>query len=127
MVLLKAGKEVLINAVALSIPTYTIMSCFRLSKSFRQEMNQLMARFWWGQTNEERKIYWLCWEKLSKPKCWGVLGFRNLEDFNIALLAKQVWRILQKPESLVAIILKAKYFPTTNILDANMGSKPSYT
>ena len=55
------------------------------------------------------------------------MGFRNLQAFNLALLTKQAWRILTNPGSLVARILKAKYFPFCDILHANLGSNPSYT
>ena len=47
--------------------------------------------------------------------------------FNLALLAKQAWRILTNPYSLAARILKAKYFPYVDILNASLGSSPLYT
>lgn len=53
----RAGKEVLIKAVAQSIPTYT-MGVFLLPAKLCNELNALCARFWWGQTGEERKIHW---------------------------------------------------------------------
>ncbi|WCJ23840.1 Ribonuclease H-like superfamily protein [Euphorbia peplus] len=56
----------------------------------------------------------------------GGLGFRWLRSFNIALLAKQCWRILKSPESLCSRILKAKYFNETNFLDAPSCSSPSF-
>ena len=46
--------------------------------------------------------------------------------FNKALLANQLWRIMQHPTSLVAKIMQAKYFPRSNILDAKLGSRPSF-
>ena len=39
----------------------------------------------------------------------GGLGFRDLEAFNLALLAKQIWRIITNRNMLVSKILKAKY------------------
>ena len=43
----KAGKEVLIKAMALAIPTYTI-SCFKLPDSLCDELTTMIRRFWWG-------------------------------------------------------------------------------
>ncbi|XP_065639127.1 uncharacterized protein LOC136071577 [Quercus suber] len=41
--------------------------------------------------------------------------------------SKQAWRILTNPSSLAACILKAKYFPYCDVLNASLGSNPSYT
>ena len=58
-------------------------------------------------------MHWIGWEKLSKVKQSGGLGFRDLESFNQAFLAKQLWRILTRPNLLVSKILKARYFKGT--------------
>ncbi|XP_062028587.1 uncharacterized mitochondrial protein AtMg00310-like [Rosa rugosa] len=120
-----AGKEVMLKAVVQSIPTY-VMSCFELPKHLCSEMHQLMARFWWGDKVDEKKIHWLAWERLCVPKSEGGLGFRNMVHFNQALLAKQGWRILQSPESLIARLYKARYFPRCGFLEAEVTKGASY-
>ncbi|KAK3211112.1 hypothetical protein Dsin_015818 [Dipteronia sinensis] len=111
------GKDVLIKAVIQSIPTYA-MSMFRLPKSLISEIHRLCARFWWGGSMEKRKMHWCKWRKLCTRKEEGGLGFKNLETFNRALLAKQGWRILKNLESLVARVLKGCYFSRGGFLDA---------
>ena len=46
--------------------------------------------------------------------------------FNQALLAKQLWRLWKSPDSLVAQIMKAKYYPDCSTLEAPLGKKPSF-
>jgi hypothetical protein len=41
------------------------------------------------------------------------------------MLAKQAWRILKNPGALSSRILKAVYYPNTELLEATLGSSPS--
>jgi hypothetical protein len=62
---------------------------------------------------------------MNKPKFLGGLGFKDIEIFNLALLAQQAWSILQEPSSHNARILKAVCFPDVDFLSAGLGSSPS--
>jgi hypothetical protein len=55
-----------------------------------------------------------------------VWAFRDLENFNEGLLAKQGWRLVQNPNSLVAQILRANYFPNETFLESKLGHRPSF-
>jgi ribonuclease HI len=56
----------------------------------------------------------------------GGLGFRDLEAFNKAVLAKQCWRVFKSPDSLAARLLKGCYFPTVGFLDAKSKNSDSF-
>ena len=72
-------------------------------------------------------MHWYARWKLCYPKNEGGMGFRDFHSFNLAMLAKQVSRLIDEPESLCAKILKAKYYPHGNILIAGPKSGSSFT
>lgn len=119
------SKEVLIKAVASAIPTYT-MSCFILLDSLCEELTSMIMNFWWGQKKEEKKIAWLNWEK-CEPKSSGGMGCKQLIHFNIALLTKQGWRLQTNQNSLVYWVLKERYFPRCEFIEASLSNNPSYS
>jgi len=54
------------------------------------------------------------------------MSFKSLETFNLAMLGKQGWRIMTNPESLIARIYKARYFPRCSFFESTLGHKPSF-
>ena len=98
------------------------MSCFKLPLSLRHEIEALIRNFWWGQRGNQRKIHWAKWKSLSCPKSLGGLGFKELQNFNDAMLAKQVWRLAENQASLFHRFFKEKFFPNGSIFDAKVGS-----
>ena len=125
MLLSRAGKEILIKAVTQSIPTYT-MSVFQIPMKLCDELDALCAKFWWGQVGNERKIHWRSWDKLSISKKDGKMGFHDLKAFNLAMLSKQGWRMIQESDSLLYWCFKVRYFPQTSFLEAVESPNISY-
>lgn len=101
------GKEVLIKAVAKAMPVYA-MSVFKIPQTLCDDIEKAIARFWWGSAGAKRRIDWARWDTLCHAKKKEEMGFRDLSCFNQALAAKQGWRILHSPESLMARIHWAK-------------------
>lgn len=67
---------------------------------------------------------------MGKTKCWkekGGPGFRDLYSFNMAMLARQGWRLIQHPESLCAKVLRARYFPEGDLLNTTIKPGISYS
>ncbi|XP_019098912.1 PREDICTED: uncharacterized protein LOC109132195 [Camelina sativa] len=63
---------------------------------------------------------------MTRLKQYEGMGFKDLHQFNIALLAKQVWRMIKEPQSLLTRVLQAKYFSKSQLIDASLGHRPSH-
>ncbi|BFG31061.1 hypothetical protein CerSpe_173350 [Prunus speciosa] len=121
----QAGREVLLKAVVQAVPAYP-MHIFGFPSKICKEIDSLMANFWWGQSGNEKRIHWISWNSLGLSKQSGGMGFRDLHEFNLALIAKQCWRLITEPDSLWAKTLKGLYFPNENFLQARKGSRASW-
>jgi len=65
-----AGKEILIKAIAQAIPTYA-MGCFEITKDLCDQISAMICRYWWSSQEKEKKLHWIRWEKLMRPKGEG--------------------------------------------------------
>lgn len=98
----KAGKEILIKAAALAIPVYA-MACLDLTKTFCDDLSALIGHYWWSQMDKTNKIHLVSWEKLSKPKTDGGLGFQNLHYFfffpeKLPIYSSSIMAVQRTPE-----------------------------
>lgn len=121
----KAGKLTLLKAVLTAIPTYS-MSCFQPPVSICKRIQSALTRYWWHTSEEKRKMCWVSWQKLTKPKASGGLGIRDIQLFNQALLAKQAWRILTTPNCLLARVLMGKYYHKESFLKVQVTTSCSH-
>lgn len=97
------------------------MSFFKLPKLLCKEIVGLAAKFWWSNGEKSNKMHWVAWDKMLELKERGGLGFKDLEAFNEALLGKQVWRLITKPNLLMSKVMKCRYFPKQNVVNAKAG------
>ena len=121
-----AGREILLKSVAQAVPIFS-MSCFLSPLDTCKKMRQAIANYWWGSTADNRHMHWLCWERLTRPKCQGGMGFRDLKLFNLAMLGKQGWRLMTRPDSLCARVLKGRYYHDSDFLNCTRKKRSSYT
>ena len=120
------GKEILLKVVIQSIPVFA-MSVFNIPKKLCKEMTDAMSCFWWGDTEDKKRMHWMAWWRMCVLKKDGGMGFRDLHSFNLAMLAKQCWRLITNPNSLCAQVLRAKYYPHGNLLKAGPKGGSSFT
>ncbi|XP_050222495.1 uncharacterized protein LOC126672583 [Mercurialis annua] len=107
----RGGKEILIKAVAQTMPNY-VMNVFLIPLRLCEE--------------ERKGISWDSWDRLCIPKKFGGMRFKKIQDFNIAMLVRQAWRFITVENNLMVKVFKAKYFPNSTFLEAKLGSNPSY-
>ncbi|CAJ2674143.1 unnamed protein product [Trifolium pratense] len=114
----------MIKSVLQVISSY-VMSMF--PSPLIDDIEKMLNTFWWGGgSNNNKGIHWLARDKLACLKAKGGLGFRNFKAFNMGMVAKQAWNIIQNPNSLAAKLVKARYFPRSSLLEASLGYNPSF-
>ena len=122
-----AGKEILIKTVAQAVPLYTIKT-FLLPKSFCDELNQMVAHFWWGRDGGKWRIHWVKWKKLCKPKSEGVWGLKIYMNSTLLCLRSKggdyysnlslLWQEFSKPS---IILLLSSYMFQLNLIRHTVG------
>lgn len=120
-----AGKLVLLQSVLSAIPSYP-MSCFSLPVSLCKRIQSAVTRYWWDNDENTRKMAWVSWESMAKPKAVGGLGLRDFQSFNVSLLAKIGWRLLQNPSCLLGKVLFGKYCLDKDLLDVAVTNSCSH-
>lgn len=116
-----AARIELIRSVFASIPVY-YMSNILFTKKFIAKLTAIIRNFWWTGVREETNAKILClraWKDICAPKSEGGLGIRNLQTMNQALILTAAWRIAEKPNNFLHVVLKSKYFPNSSIWRPN--------
>ncbi|KAH1197534.1 putative ribonuclease H protein [Glycine max] len=58
---------------------------------------------------EQKRIAWIKWDQVCMPKDKGGLGIKDIDSFNLALLAKWKWNYMQEKGEIWSRVLESKY------------------
>uniref|UniRef100_A0A251V012 Putative RNA-directed DNA polymerase, eukaryota n=1 Tax=Helianthus annuus TaxID=4232 RepID=A0A251V012_HELAN len=100
------GRVILIKAVLESLPIY-FFSLFKAPVKVIEKLEALMRNFLWGGSEEVRKMSWVAWDVVTRPKRYGGLGINKLKLVNEALLSKWIWRFKYDVDSLWSKVVAA--------------------
>ncbi|GAU28852.1 hypothetical protein TSUD_21890 [Trifolium subterraneum] len=102
------GRIVLINSVLNAIPIF-YLSFLRMPAVVIKKIIRIQREFLWGGVKGGRKISWVTWKEVCRPRSQGGLGVRDVGKVSLSLLIKWRWRLLQKDNSFWKELLVAKY------------------
>ncbi|XP_050248656.1 uncharacterized protein LOC126695903 [Quercus robur] len=83
--------NLLIQASISAIPTYVMQSNF-LPNKVLEGIDRVNRNFLWGSAENKRKMHWIGWKKVTRPKEEGGLGLQTAKGRNTTILAKLNWR-----------------------------------
>ncbi|GKV09776.1 hypothetical protein SLEP1_g21225 [Rubroshorea leprosula] len=121
-----AGRQVLIKSVSSTVANHAMQSA-KPPNAVCMDIDRANREFLWGGSDDKRKIPLVRWDVVCTLKEFGGLGFRSTSSMNLALLSKVGWKLATESEPLWIQILKAKYFPNCDFLQAKAKQNASYT
>jgi hypothetical protein len=102
------GRIVLINSILNSLPVF-FLSYLKLPVKVWKEVVKIQRNFLWGGLSNKRRICWVKWSDICKPKREGGLGIRDIRAMNSSLLAKWRWKLLMEGDEGWKRVVVAKY------------------
>ena len=118
-----AGRAILIQASPSTIPSYVMQGIY-LPGRILDGIDRVNRNFLWGSSETTRKIHWVGWQKVTKPKEEGGLGLQKAKGRNTALLAKLNWKFHMEEDALWVRVLKRKYCSNRRSNAVNMDRLP---
>ncbi|KAJ1693493.1 hypothetical protein LUZ63_010191 [Rhynchospora breviuscula] len=113
-----AGRLILIKSVLMSVPVY-FMSIEVLPKGLIKQMDSLIAKFFWGKSDQTRYMSFVSWAKICKDTNMGGLGVRQLKLFGDALFMKLIWDMMSNGNKMWVQVCKSKYYSNLGFWRAN--------
>ncbi|GKE02211.1 putative RNA-directed DNA polymerase, partial [Tanacetum coccineum] len=102
------GRSMLIKSVQGSLGIY-YFSLFVMPVSIAKKLERIRSRFFWGNTEDVKKISWIKWDLVLASHDHGGLDIGSLVGFNIALILKWWWRFVNNESMLWVRVIKSIY------------------
>lgn len=74
-----------------------------------KKIEKAQRDFLWGKERGKIGPHLVAWEEIYKPKRNGGLGIRRIQEVNIALLSKWLWRSGNEHDNLWRQVIASKY------------------
>lgn len=95
------GRVCLINFVLMAL-SFFYLSFFKMPNLVVKSIVRIQWEFLWGEC-EGGNMAWVKWDTICKPKVVQGLGIKNIKIFNMALLSKWKWRLLEVNDDLQGV------------------------
>ncbi|XP_058775944.1 uncharacterized protein LOC131650241 [Vicia villosa] len=102
------GRVTLINSVITNMPSYQF-SFYKIPSKVLKDIISIQRNFLWNGTVDKSSIAWIGWKEVCKSKEEGGLGIKHVGRFNIALLSKWPWRMLNEHNAIWVGLLRGRY------------------
>ncbi|KAL9658893.1 hypothetical protein QQ045_015579 [Rhodiola kirilowii] len=103
-----AGRVVLIKSALCSLPLY-YASIYKIPISVAHELEKIQKQFLWGGSDSRKKVHYVKWATVLKPKQYGGLGISGMVETNLALLTKWWGRLVSGKGGLWRRMIIEKY------------------
>lgn len=92
------GRITMTKVVLLAIPIYTL-ACYEAPKNIEEDIENILKRFLWEGSKEERKIPLIGWETACKTRTNGGMVLRRIGRKNLVLGAKMILKCIDTQRS----------------------------
>lgn len=89
------GRLILLKHVLSSMPIH-LLAGIPAPKGALDQLEKMLANFWWGGDEDKRKLHWISFETMCLPIQEGALGpptTRHFQDLSKAFRMKLAWSI----------------------------------
>ncbi|GKA17574.1 RNA-directed DNA polymerase, eukaryota, reverse transcriptase zinc-binding domain protein [Tanacetum coccineum] len=87
---------------------------FPIPVTIANSLEAMLAKFFWGYTDGERKMQWIEWKSVLASKKYGGLRIGSLQALNLSLIQKWRWRYVHNHHALWVKVISSIHGPLTD-------------